>query len=70
MSTPKLTQCAACGKDVSVQAQDCPHCGQPVDETLRQSPLERRLARIWQAILALTILLVMLGVMYCTRKFS
>lgn len=66
----RLAACAACGKDVSVMADSCPHCGHPVDKTLRLSPLERRLTRIWQAILALTILLVMLGVMYCTHRLS
>ncbi len=66
----RLIQCAACGKDVSVMADSCPHCGHPVDKTLRLSPLEHKMGKIVQAALALAILFAMLGVMYCTHRLS
>jgi hypothetical protein len=39
---PTLGQCRCCGKDVSDEADHCPHCGQP-------DPHPARLEWEWQA---------------------
>ena len=30
-----LTRCSDCGKDVSSNARQCPHCGNPIDLSVR-----------------------------------
>ena len=30
-----LIKCPGCGKDVSSKAQSCPHCGEPIDVSVK-----------------------------------
>ena len=64
----KIVNCSACGKPVSVMADNCPHCGHPVDKMLRLSPLERKIGKVVEAAIGAMILFTMLGLMYCTHK--
>lgn len=66
----KLIQCAACGKDVSIMADSCPHCGHPVDKTLRLSPLERKINSVIGWIFAIACLSALFGVYYCSHQIT
>ena len=42
-SSPKLIKCSDCGKEVSIRASACPHCGSPVDLKYQKAEVKKRI---------------------------
>lgn len=42
-SSPNLTKCSDCGREVSIRARECPHCGSPVGVLFQKAEVKRRI---------------------------
>lgn len=68
--TSKIVDCPACGKPVSIMADNCPSCGHPVDKSLRLSPLDRKIHAAACVAGAILVAFLLFGWYRCSALFS
>lgn len=57
----QMILCPACKKKVSIEAQACPHCGQPITDETRAEGVKRSKRRRWGC---LTVILIFAGIVW------
>lgn len=57
----KLIECSACGKQISVNAKSCPHCGEPLTEN--EPPREKKKTSMWTWFFLLVFIGLVMGEM-------